>query len=770
MKLWFELVRKMLTGSASRESGSRLILPGLSLLLLSQLPVFGEEIDYNTAHLSRNMEAIRTTEPIVLDGNLDEPAWKLAEPAKNFTQKVPFTGQPASEDTEVRIIFDDESLYVGVYCFDSAGPEGIIVNDVTKDFFTLDSDGFQIVLDTFNDNRNSFLFATNPASGRFDMQVAADGNRGNSAWDGIWYVETRITEEGWQVEMEIPFKTLRFLETDPKEWGVNFERRVRRKFEDSYWAPIPPPYRVARVSIAGTLRGVEHSRPSRNLFFKPYVILPVLRREDDDWDVLPDAGLDVKWGVTSQLTLDLTVNTDFSQVEVDQQQINLTRFSLFFPEKRDFFLENANIFDWGMRKPGFRFRPDFIPFFSRRIGLTEDGAIVPILGGARLTGRTGPYTIGLMTMQTAEFGRKPPDDSLDPRAETDEDEEEEYEPSTNFIVTRVRRDLLRKSDVGGIFVNKQELGGSHNRTYGLDGNFNFFEYLDISPWILRTETPDLKGDDVASDLQVAWRDEFFNIWAGHLRLGENVNPEVGFAPRTGIHKTSGDFGITPRPEEKISWIRELNPSIEADYITNTENVLETRRFEGRFTAIFSDSSMLSVAHEDNFERLFEPFTIREGDNGEEDDIVIPEGDYNFAENSLFFRSNRSKWLSIMARLSSGGFFDGQRDSYTAGFTLRPSYHFSTEISWGHNQVRLPGGDFDTDLIFARIGYSYSSNVFFDALLQYNSDSQELSSNLRFDWVIKPLSDLYLVYNERRSRDGEVIERAIIAKLSYVFAF
>ena len=701
-----------------------------------------EKIDFNSHHTNLTISAVRIDEPIVLDGRLDEADWEKATPAGNFIQRIPMTGEPATEPTVVRLLYDSDNLYVGADCFDSAGPKGITVNDIRQDFFTIDSDGFQVVLDTYDDNRNAYLFGTNPRAGRFDMQIGADGNAGNTSWDGVWQIATQITEAGWHVEMAIPFKTLRFRKENGQQWGINFERRVRRKYEDSYWAPIPPPYRLGRVSLAGGLEGLDNLQQGRNLYVTPYVKGDLAQREDDDLDFLSDAGLDVKYGLTSQLTLDLSLNTDFSQVEADVQQINLTRFSLFFPEKRDFFLENAHVFEWGRRERSYRWTPDLLPFFSRRIGLNEDGEILPILGGARLTGRTGPYSMGLLSMQTGEF---------------------EQEPSTNFTVARLRRDILSQSDIGGIFVSKSETGGSYNRTYGFDGSFNFFQYLDLNSYILKTETPDLLGKDIAGDVEINWVDGFFEVKAAHLIIEENFNPEVGFAPRTGIKKSKGEFGITPRPEGSIPWIRELNPQVEVDYITNTAGVLETRTLEGRFMVTFNDSSRLSIGRNGYFERLDEPFEIRE-------DLNIDPGDYKFSQNSLYYRTNRSKPLSFEGWYRSGGFWDGDRDSYYTGINFQPSYRFGAQFNWSRYDVDLSNGSFTTDLVGTRLNYSFSNRMFLNALIQYNSDEQEVSSNLRFHFIYKPLSDLYVVYNDRRSRQGDPLERALIVKLTYMFAF
>ncbi|MGI8782728.1 MAG: DUF5916 domain-containing protein [Acidobacteriota bacterium] len=692
------------------------------------------------------VRAVRTSGVIVVDGDLTEADWDTAAPATHFIQKLPRTGEPATEQTEVRILYDDTNLYLGVYCLDSAGAAGIVVNDITKDFFTLDSDGFQVVLDTFDDNRNCFLFGTNPGAGRFDMQIGADGNAGNSDWDGIWYVRTRITDRGWQIEMAIPFRTLRFRDGLQQIWGINFERRVRRKFEDSYWAPLKPPYRVSRVSLAGTLEGIENIRQGRNLYLKPYVVAPVLRRANDDVDFAPDAGMDLKYGVSSQLTFDATINTDFSQVEADDDQINLTRFSLFFPEKREFFLENASLYAWGRtrrRMEAFRNRrPDLIPFFSRRIGISEGEELVPIYGGARLSGRAGPYTLGLLSMQTARTSEL---------------------PSTNFSVLRLRRDVLGNGDFGGIFISKLDADGRSNSTIGGDTNLRFFKYLDLNSYWLKTDTPGKSGRDGAANIDLNWRDGLIDVRAGHLWIGENFNPEVGFAPRRGMHKSSGDFTFTPRPKERIRWVREFQPSLEVDYITDPGHVLESRRVEARFGVIFSDSSLLSVARESNFERLRSPFEIRK-------DRIIPTGDYIFDEYSAIFQTDRSRIISLETRFSSGDFYHGTRDSYGLGVNLQASYRFEARVFLSHNDVKLPVGDFKTNLVSGKLNYSFNTNMFLTALIQYNSDRHDTASNIRFNIIHKPLSDFFLVYNERRASTGEVIERALVAKVTYVWSF
>jgi hypothetical protein len=685
--------------------------------------------------------ALYVEAPIVIDGNLDEPQWSLAQPGGDFIQNEPRTGEPATEQTEVRILYDDENLYIGVYCFDSEGKEGITVTEVKRDYRPFDNDHFSFVIDTFDDNRNGFLFGTNPRGAQREGQVEGDGDSTNFDWDAIWYVKTQITERGWQAEFAIPFKTLRFKNLETQQWGINFLRVIRRKNEQTYWSPIPRPFRLPRVSLAGELEGLTGVQQGRNLYIKPYLSAPIVRREDDDVDFIPEVGFDVKYGVTPGLTLDLTVNTDFSQVEADTQQINLTRFSLFFPEKREFFLENADLFQFGKSGSGFRAQNDLIPFFSRRIGLSG-GQIVPILGGARFSGRAGQYRLGIISMQADEF---------------------EETPSTNFSLIRVSRDVLSKSDIGGIFVNKHVNDGHNNATYGVDANLNFFQYLDISSYLLKTDTSGISGKDKAADLNVEWNDRFLNLKAEHLSIQDNFNPEVGFAPRIGIRKSTGEVTVRPRPGEAIPWIREFRPSASVHYITDQENTLESRQNDLNVSISFEDSSNVWATRRDRFERLDEPFEIRPGQ-------FIPVGDYDFVEYSGSFSTNQSRMFSGGATLRSGGFFDGHKDSYQLEFAFRPNYHFATEVDWTREDLELPSGDFKTNLVTTRLNYSFTPHMFLDALIQYNSRVEEIASNIRFNFIYKPLSDLFLVYNERRSTTGEVRERALIAKLTYVFDF
>ncbi len=726
---------------------------GLPALLLT-LSLPGADIDWKAVQQSREMTAVYFEGEITLDGVLDEAAWDLADPAADFIQKLPDTGAPASEKTEVRILYNDDTLFIGAHCWDSAGPEGLVVNDITKDFEVKDSDGFKVGLDTYNDDRNCFLFATNPAGGRFDLQSTKDGDLMNKNWNGIWYSATSIDEHGWHLELAIPFKTLRFNKDEIQEWGINFERRIRRKSEDSYWSPIPPPYFTSRVSAAGTLKGLKGIHQSTNIYLKPFISAPLLRREDDDWDFQPEAGVEVfKWAITSQLVFDATLNTDFSQVEIDDVKTNLTRFSLYFPEKRDFFLENDGVFSWGPRVERNR-SPELLPFFSRRIGLTDDGEIVPTLGGARLTGRAGEYTIGVMSMQTDEFVTTPEED----------DEVSELVPGTNFTVLRMKRDILSKSDIGAILVNKEVGGPEFNRTYGFDANLNFHTYLNINAYALKTESEGGTDDDYAGSVHASWKDQFWDLKAAHTYIGDEFSPEVGFVPRDSMYKTIGSFGITPRPSGRVPGVREFNPSTSMEYITNIDGDLESRKANLTMRTTFNDSGSLYLDLESDFEHLYEPFDIR-------DDVILGQGDYSWKEYTAWYESDQSRMFGFSGMYKTGGFWSGDRDRYQLGLRFNPTYRLSTEIKIERNEVFLPEGDFDVNLVGTKFNYSFSNRMFLNALFQYDSDEDQVLSNIRFNFMYKPLSDIYLVYNERRDvYDNQVLDRAVTLKLTYVLPF
>jgi len=477
--------------------------------------------------------------PISIDGRLNDPSWAEAIPFSGFIQSKPDAGFPATDATEVRLLHDANHIYIGAICSISS-PDDLTITSLERDYESLNSDAFGVAFDTFLDRSSSFMFFVNPKGAVRDAQSFDDARIRDLAWDGILEVRTRIDSTAWTVEIAIPLTALRFDPTREEQvWGANFFRRVRSKDEDSFWAPIDRRYKVYTMSKAGTIRGLGQLGAGRNLQLKPYVRAANIagsRPLEEDRGGEYDVGVDLKYGITSGLALDLTYRTDFSQVEVDREQVNLTRFSLFFPEQREFFVENSGMFAFSDAlsrefRTGASAR-DFTFFHSRRIGLTDDGRPIPILGGGRLTGRLGGSELGLLNMQTAS---------------TDE------APAENFTAIRFQRTLFGNSSIGGMFLNRQatEGGRSYNRGYGVDANIGLFGRMMINSYLAVTDSPSDEGTGTAGRVSVAWRDQLLNISAFAKRVEDNFNPGIGFVRRRGINHRYGTFGVHPRLRTSI---------------------------------------------------------------------------------------------------------------------------------------------------------------------------------------------------------------------------
>ena len=700
-------------------------------------------VDYATARFDRIARAVRIDEPITIDGQLTEPAWQLAEPATHFTQWNPRPGMPASYDTDARFVYDAENLYIGVRCWDPE-PDRITVSGLEREFASGNQDGVGLFFDTMHDGQSGFYFATNPVGAHHDYQVSADDGYRNLDWDGVWDVKVTIDESGWSAEFIVPFKTLRFSSAARQEWGLNIMRRIRRFNEDSHWSPLPRRYRVSRASMAGTLTGLEGIHQGRNLKIKPFGISKTIDTASATRSEDVDAGLDVKYGLTESMTLDLGYRTDFSQVEVDQQQINLTRFNLFFPEKREFFLENAGVFGIASAAGSSGSTNDnVIPFFSRRIGLSATGSPIPIVGGARLSGKTGAYDIGLLSMKTRSDGDVP--------AET-------------FVVGRIRRTFRGQSSVGAFLTSRDSDASGGNRLYGVDSFLRFFEKLEVSSYLMRTDTPAREGQDGAQRLGIIWRDDDWAASGEYEEVQPNFNPEVGFVRRTDTSHYSTELIWRPRPRNSRR-IRNYTLGASAEYYAaSSSGALETEQ-QGVTTglALQSGASIAATATH-TFDRLDAPFAIRPG-------VVIPVGDYDYDNITLGYNSDLSRPVSGNASLSTGEFWNGHSRSVSGSLILKPDYHLSVALTYSRNNVRLPEGDFVTTLVGARVLYGFTSKVFLHSFLQYNAATNQFSANTRFNIIHRPLSDLFVVYNERRDTiSGALVDRGLIVKLTNLFDF
>jgi len=726
-------------------------------------------IDLVATTAARHTAALRVERPPLVDGDvLGDPAWADVVPATGFRQTAPDEGQPASERTEVRVVFTDDTIYFGIVCYDR-DPAAIIVTDSRRDSSLSDSDSVQIILDTFLDQQNGFVFGTSPSGQEYDGQLVNEGAGGsgmgrggtsrgagggfNLNWDGVWQVRTTISDIGWSAEFAIPFRTVRFPTGRTQTWGVNFQRNIRRRNELAYWAPLPRQFDLFRVSMAGRLTGVEAPAGLwRTLQLTPYVVGEALRRSDtldNRVTALGDIGGDLKVGVTSGLTLDLTYNTDFAQVEVDQQQINLDRFSLFFPEKRPFFLENAGVFTLS-NSGGAAFNDPAQTelFFSRRIGIGDGGQATPILGGIRLSGKlSDTVTVGFLNMQTEAVGGS---------------------PANNVGVSRLRRELPNRSSIGALFVNRQATGRGaddtdYNRTYGVDGRWGFGQNGLVSGFAAQTETPGRRGEDYAYDMAVDYNAQAWRVRTGYMEMGDNFNPEVGFVRRTGFRKVDGGIFYTVRPDNVLN-IQELRPHVTFNRFWNHDDgFIESSLLHMDNFWEFNDSSVLTTTWNIRKEGVVDLFTVS--------GVPVPPGSYDWNEVSLSYNSDRSAPVTVGARVQRSGFFGGELLSFGPSFGFRRGETLNVLLNWSRNDIDLPAGHVITNLASARVTYNFSPRLFAQSLLQYNDSAALWSVNLRFGWLQDANTGLFLVYNETDGL-GDIPHtsagRTVILKYSYLF--
>ena len=724
------------------------------------------------------VRAVRLTQPLRIDGVLDEGVYEVVPPVSDFLQQLPVEGAPASEKTEAWIFFDAENVYVSARVWDSAPESDWIANEMQRDSFQLiQNDTFSLSFDTFYDRRNGAAFMINPLGGFFDYQITDEGNPNND-WNPIWDSRTGRFDGGWTVETRVPFKSLRFQPGQSQLWGLQLARTIRRKNEWTYLTrvPISGGPGMFRVSAGATLTGLEVPRGNRVFEVKPYAIgglatdvnaVPNPIRNEGTGDV----GLDVKFGVTENLTADFTYNTDFAQVEVDEQQVNLTRFSLFFPEKREFFLESRGIFDFGRgaffgggggggggtRRAGGFFGGGDAPiiFFSRRIGLEQRDGIsrtVPILGGGRLTGKVGPFSIGAIGIRTGS-------------------EEAVGAQPTTFSVLRVSRDILRRSRVGAVYTHRSisQHGPQGNAVYGVDGQFAFFENLNFNGYYARSRTPDLGdvGDDASYQGVVTYNGDLYAFQVDYLRVGDNFNPEMGFRRRWDFRRTFATAQYSPRPRG-IDAVRQFTFGGSLDYIETGSGAVETRIAQVRFQTEFENSDRISFDVQDNYELLAWPFSLAPG-------ASIAPGAYAFQDFFASYSMGPQRRVSGTLTLQAGGFYDGNITS--VGYR-RPRVEltpqFSLEPGISINRIALPLGEATIPLVTSRVTYTLTPRMFFGGLVQYNASNSSLSTNLRLRWEYQPGSELFVVYNDQRDTSLDRVpflqNRAFIVKLTRLFRF
>jgi Domain of unknown function (DUF5916)/Carbohydrate family 9 binding domain-like len=703
-----------------------------------------------------SLAALRVREAVRVDGVLDEPAWSLARSASGFRQQEPKEGEPATEATEVRVLYDDETLYVGVRALDRE-PKKVIARVLQRDRILqagMDNivrwagdDGVAVLLDPFHDHRSAFVFATNPNGAEYEALVTDESALYNADWRAVWKVAARRTPDGWVAEIAIPFRSLRYPTGDGRQpWGFNVERFVRRKSEQALWSGWSRAEGgLNRVSRAGHLVGLSGlPRPRLNLEVKPYGLAGVSRERQDDGttprDTLASVGGDLKWEVASGLVLDGTVNPDFAQVESDDQIVNLTRFDLFLPEKREFFLENAGVFEFGTR--GLFEPPPFLLFFSRQIGIKEDEGEVPVMGGVRLSGRAGRQTVGFLSLlQDEAFG----------------------DPRTSFTALRVKRDVGANGFLGGMVTDRRTRDGGET-----DGGVDFSLWptrrLNVTGFAALTSATRDRESDAAWRVGGEYRSSHLYVNAEQLVIGPDAETGMGFVTRTDIRRSDGLAILTLRPGRL--GVRDVELFGGGDWITRTSGEeQDSYGFAGVGLRLDSGDQGSAMVI-DGFTQLDEAFDLA-------DRVPVPVGRYDFRQLQAAIESSPSRPVGLSVMASIADQWDGEVDSVQTMLRMAVGSHLEAGPTWTWSRADLPGGGFTAHVLGLRFGWAFSTRLFARAYVQYNSLEDKWITNLRLNFIHRPGSDLYVVFNDDQGEEGfpgRLVSRGFAVKGTWLIRF
>ncbi len=697
-----------------------------------------------------SMKAVKIESAPEIDGEvLNDALWQAIPQYSDMIQTQPNFGYPASERTDIRIAYTDDTFYLSVVCHD-ARPSELVVSDARRDADLDNTDAFIFILDTYKDGQNGFIFGTNSQGVEYDAQVDNEGQGNNNVnrqqggtiggfnlnWDASWVVQTQVGEFGWSAEFAIPLRTIRFQ--SGKDWGINFRRNIRKTNEIVYWAPIPLGFSINRLSLAGTLTDLDLRSPG-NLKVIPYVLGKFEKdyeQTDPSLDFSPDAGGDIKYSITPSLTLDVTYNTDFAQVEVDDQQVNLDRFNLFFPEKRAFFLENAGLFSVG--SPG-----EVDLFFSRRIGIGSEGNLVPIIGGARLSGKLNRTNVGLLSMFT--------EDVADAGIE-----------KNNFSVARVNHEFKGRSALGAVFVNRSGLENSDdfNRTAAIDGKLGLGNKARLSGFYARTYDPNDTINAHAYKMQADYLWNNLEMRVAYTEVGQGFNPEVGFLLRSAFRKPEAFVLYRYRPKKENSKILELRPHITYRGYWNFDGFQETGFLHLDNHWEFKSGLEIHTGMNLTTEGVVNAFEISEG-------VIVPAGTYDHTEAQVVFFTNRSKPLSINVRSVMGGSFGGSRYLNSGTLSYRQGDNFNIDLSYQNNRFELPGGSFTANILRTQLSYAFTPSIYLQGLIQNNTVNDLWAVNVRFSWLQRANTGLFVVYNHNL-RDGDPLNNSLIIKYTRMF--
>lgn len=698
----------------------------------------------NTTDETRVLQAVQVNKAPILDGVLDDVVWENVPRTEPFKQKDPIEGEDSSEITYAKVIYTEEILFVGIMCLDSS-PEKIVATELRRDGDLKKDDSIWILIDSFHDHRNAFLFATNAQGTQYDALVIDEGKETNKNWDEAWDVVAHRNENGWSVEFAIPSKILR-LRASSEGIGLEFQRLIRRKNEFVYWNTWERDFRFEEVSQAGHLVGLQSTTMVNPWRLKGYVVGGFGEKGTAGWDNRSDVGIeDLKWRVTPALTVDMTLRTDFGEVDVDAQQSNFStpRRQLFFPEKREFFQEGAGFFDFSARmEEGIR-SSTFQAFFSRRIGLAQDGKRVPILGGGKLTGKIKSLALGVLNVQT--------------RADEDF-------VSTNYSVVRLRQDLFERSSIGGIITNQSD-GATYNRTAGIDGRFLLFDNLTLEGFLMRSAEPHVRENQDAYHIKGYWQSDLWMIGAGHLTVEPDFNPAMGFVGRHDVRKTIGDVSYKPRPN--ISWIRQMELRGFYEYLTNPENKVEQKVGHYIVRFMFERGDAIRIALHSRYNRLFTPLQLAPG-------VEIAPGDYDGGQNLSFsyFMDPGSQVSGYVRYGFQNDYFGAEwRNYWRIAPQWKPTASWIFDLDYNIETIRFSDQKISSHVVNLGANYAFNTRVLTSTILQYNNLQEIKGINFRLNYIYRPGDDLIFVYRDMRNGlRPEFNDRAFLVKYTRSFDF
>ncbi|HEU4390545.1 MAG TPA: DUF5916 domain-containing protein [Blastocatellia bacterium] len=697
----------------------------------------------------RRTAVARAKSRITIDGLLNEADWLEASTVGEILQREPHPGEKASERTELRLLYDDTNLYIGVICYDSE-PDRIIGTQMQRDADLSADDRIELLIDSFHDRHNAFYFATNPLGALVDGLIIENGQL-NRNWNAIWYVRTHESEAAWTAEFAIPFKSIGF-KSGEQVWGFNFSRTIKRKLEEDRWAAPRLDLKFFQVSEAGEIDGLNGIHQGRGLDVRPFISTKALHNIDNGNDISAKAGVDVFYNITPSLKWTTTINTDFGETEVDSRQINLTRFELFFPEKRSFFLENAGVFAFG---PDSDDEADVIPFFSRRIGLLESGQEVPILAGTKLAGKQGPYTVGLVAIRTRAT---------------------DFSDARNFFVARVKHDFFKQSYIGGIYTEGDPERSSSSRTFGADvrlftSNFRGNDRnLGIDGFFLKTANKGMIGNDSSYGFGVSYPNDLWSASASWKRIGENFQPALGFVPRSSVDKLSLGFEYDPRPKGFLNVRQMFHECFFNHFRRIDKGMTESwRLFTAPVNYELNSGEHVEFNYAPQFERLFEPFEIAKG-------VVLPPGDYRFTRWRFEVNTASKRRWKFDNAWWFGSYWSGDANQLSTSFQYKFVPHLLMSASWNQTFAHLKEGNFVARVFTVRANYSVSPYLTFFNLIQFDNDSKNLGWQSRVQWILKPGNEVFLVFNQGWLQDQEggfrfrAVETRFSGKFQYTFRF